>query len=633
MAKKPNPARDLAAKYGVEGGSPAVLKAYKPTLRNKLAEFVGGDAPQGSLRRNFTDTLVGPAVGDADRMTVADMLGVGQLLSGQEGGRDITTPGQRLKGAAEIAMSLIPGAPALKGAAKGAGKMAVKEAEKLAAKYEARKLTEHGLYSHAAETAAQLPQAKGTPQQMEAMLRKYGVKPDELKHSGFTDAFGDRPSVTRDEIVAHFQDRLPPLQKTVLKNEPLYSADWSPTKRAKFSEYTTPGGENYREVLMHLPTAAQKYYTALDALKAKYPTISGTDYMPLQPRERADFEALRDKAELTADDYKGSHWDEPNVLAHLRMSDRSLPEGGKALHLEELQSDWGQQGRKTGFYDPAKPYEVFNPTDGKVISTHATNEEARIAAETTNHLDYVHATGNGMPPAAPYVGNTNNWTDLGLKQALTEAAKGGHDKLIWTPGASQADRYDLSKQVKQIIAHEHPEGISLDIYDHKDNPILRPRGLTPDQIAEHIGKEPAQQILTNLANAKAAGSALPRTELQGLDLKVGGEGMLSYYDNILPKRLLALAREHNPEATLGTQQIGERKKDWSKLPVSQRLAWMGHDINSWETLTTGERTALLNTARNKTLPALDITPEMRESILTQGFKAYAKGGLVAKYGL
>jgi hypothetical protein len=170
-------------------------------------------------------------------------------------------------------------------------KTAVKEVEKLAAKYEARKLTEHGLYSHAAETAAQLPQAKGTPQQMEAMLRKYGVKPDELKHSGFTDAFGDRPSVTRDEIVAHFQDRLPPLQKTVLKNEPLYPTDvsWtspitrSPTKRAKFSEYTTPGGENYREVLIHLPTTAQKYDTALAALKAKYPAISGTDHMPLQP--------------------------------------------------------------------------------------------------------------------------------------------------------------------------------------------------------------------------------------------------------------------------------------------------------------------------------------------------------------
>ena len=129
----------LAEKYGVEGyakgGSPAVLKAYKPTVRNKIAELVGGDAPQGSLRRNFTDVVVGPAAGDADRMTLADLFGVGQLLTGQEGGRDITTPGQRLKGVGEIAMSLIPEASALKGAAKGAGKTAVKEAEKLAAKY------------------------------------------------------------------------------------------------------------------------------------------------------------------------------------------------------------------------------------------------------------------------------------------------------------------------------------------------------------------------------------------------------------------------------------------------------------------------------------------------------------------
>ena len=44
--------------------------------------------------------------------------------------------------------------------------------------------------------------------------------------------------------------------------------------------------------------------------------------------------------------FKSSHWDEPNVLAHVRMNDREIPGVGKSLHIEETQSDLGQAHRK-----------------------------------------------------------------------------------------------------------------------------------------------------------------------------------------------------------------------------------------------------------------------------------------------
>src|SRR5262249_1642360 len=50
--------------------------------------------------------------------------------------------------------------------------------------------------------------------------------------------------------------------------------------------------------------------------------------------------------------FRNQPWDQPNVLAHLRMSDRTGPNGEKILHLEELQSDWAQKGRKEGFRQP-----------------------------------------------------------------------------------------------------------------------------------------------------------------------------------------------------------------------------------------------------------------------------------------
>ena len=51
--------------------------------------------------------------------------------------------------------------------------------------------------------------------------------------------------------------------------------------------------------------------------------------------------------------YRGSRLptasDEFNPLFHIRTKDRTTPDGKKVLYVEELQSDWGQQGRNKGF--------------------------------------------------------------------------------------------------------------------------------------------------------------------------------------------------------------------------------------------------------------------------------------------
>ena len=72
-----------------------------------------------------------------------------------------------------------------------------------------RDLSPMGFYSHAAETAQNFPQAKGTPQQFKSMLRNAGVRPAEIENSGYDEAFADRPSVTRDEIAQHFKQSMP----------------------------------------------------------------------------------------------------------------------------------------------------------------------------------------------------------------------------------------------------------------------------------------------------------------------------------------------------------------------------------------------------------------------------------------
>ena len=251
-----------------------------------------------------------------------------------------------------------------------------------------RQLTPQGLYSQGAEAARALPQAKGTPDQMLASMK--GVKPQEIEHSGFGRWAHGKKHVTRDEMAQRFEHGLPQIEETVREHMPekWMGTGWLTDARneqvsrtggippPKFEKYTIPGGENYREVLMHLP---QKGLTHDDAAQALFGKPSR--YLSEDERQQAS-DHLRDNPPPVP--YKSSHWDTPNVLAHLRMSDRKLPEGGKALHLEELQSDWAQEGRRKGFQtnqDPENPWEVFHTKTGDTHSRHRTREAARAVVD------------------------------------------------------------------------------------------------------------------------------------------------------------------------------------------------------------------------------------------------------------
>ena len=48
-------------------------------------------------------------------------------------------------------------------------------------------------------------------------------------------------------------------------------------------------------------------------------------------------------------DFTTGHWETPNVLAHVRFNERTGPNGERVLFIEEIQSDWAQEGKKKGF--------------------------------------------------------------------------------------------------------------------------------------------------------------------------------------------------------------------------------------------------------------------------------------------
>jgi hypothetical protein len=561
-----------------------------------------------------------------------------------------------------------------------------------------------GLYSHGAEAAAALPQAKGTPDQFKAMLQKAGVKLAEFENSGYDQAFAGQPSITRDQVVQHFQDALPKVEEKVLGHNPdLVSAGRGITEYAgnpKFQKWTLPGGENYREVLLKLPDE-------LTALKAKYGNVSG-DSMKLvaTPEDWAKYKELSSKNNA----FQSSHWDDPNVLAHLRMADRTGPNGEKILHVEEIQSDWGQQGKKEGFAkEPIDiaPLEkaneearvnainasremieresggrfnslinVLNSGEPDLIarvralraSDPALRESQRQAVEAERALVEARISNRSSVPVGPYVTNTQAWTDLALKRALKEAAEGGYDKLVWTPGAKQAKRYSLASHVDELRYIKNDDGTYNVVPFKGDRPLhnIERENIPEKELEGLFGRDVAEKMRAYEGDVSGNARAL-----SGQNLEVGGEGMKGYYDKIVPKRLQELVKKHDPEAKIETHDLITKKDEKSKeiadeaslneiadeeslnensQLIKEERFWDderaqnvrgyrvtspdGQDIGFFEDLQDAHDAllqALVVARRPDTIikvPSVKITPKMRASIL-RGQTAFQRGGTVA----
>ena len=448
---------------------------------------------------------------------------------------------------------------------------------------------ENNLYSQGAVAAASLPQAKGTSQQMLAMLNGK-VKPEEINWSGVKQRFAEQPTVTREELAQHFQDNAPKLKVHRLEEPlPWANRDEQPNSNrppeTKYGEYVLPGGENYQEHLLTMPRGEKPY--------------------------------------------RSGHWDQPNVAVHVRMNDRNDDEGNSLLHLEELQSDWGQEGRK-----------------GKTV------------------------------PDAPYIGNTSSWTDLALKHALTEAAKGKYDKISWTPGADQVDRYDLSKKVRSI--KYSPEAGHLEAVGHNGQKVVDKFNVPQEELPKHIGKEVAKKLMASSVSpetkwklfhystnephphtghfdtedaaqeytgrrmseqeaskwiAKPSGAPRVYHKLEGDDLRVGGEGMKGYYDKIVPSRLMELAKKLDPEAKIGTSLVPSGPHKSGSIGYNKWGVYKGDYPASNNIISTHpssvEAARAAEDLNMRPVPSMEITPKMRENIL-KGFPAYARGGAVSK---
>ena len=393
----------------------------------------------------------------------------------------------------------------------------------------------------------------------------------------------------------------------------------------KFGQYTLPGGENYREILLTMPLkepAMPKGYKVTpieyDDGTIKYfaetPTTRSSAYKS-EADAQAELQRMATslkgfRENLTA--YKSSHWEQPNVLAHIRVNDRVDADGKKMLLIEEVQSDWHQAGREKGYIgnyakDDVKPYTkeqakaefgidnadlfwYFNVPDNTLQipkSRFATQDEAMNYVLTEKKVNA------GGVPDAPF---KDTWYQLALKRAMKYAADNGYDRVGLTTGARQAERYDLSKQVDELLYKQNPDGTFQLSAQAGGRGNMIGEAIPKEKLADYVGKDVAKSIVDGSGkdiNLGGPGSySQPKDmwkSMSGIDLQVGGEGMKKYYDEIYPKFLEKYGKKWGA-------QVGETTVETQKSTIERR----------------GVRLRKVP-GKDEPIRYIDITPEMRAS--------------------
>jgi hypothetical protein len=530
-------------------------------------------------------------------------------------------------------------------------------------------------YSHLGRTVEQKMANRMDAQALRSMLANNGVKPDELKWTGLDEFLEAKTTVTKKEV-----------QEWLAQNE-VRVEEVVADQATKYTSYTLPGGQNYRELLLTLPPPKSRVSSEYRVVEMTYDDGSvryfatGPNHRSNAMRTRAEAEAELarivpdyEKIDINNQSYQSPHWSEPNVLAHVRFDDRVDADGKRVLFIEEIQSDWHQAGREKGYAktkiteDDLPPGYRLERADVSIDMMEQELEDSNIRivqseggrwrAESNNGTllngrhwenradairDAYQGTGpeikegtdlwiirdkydmvwasdsskqavldqlktkvnEGAVPPAPFA---KTWPDLAMKRMIRWASENGYDRIAWTTGKQQAERYNLAKQVDSITSQRLDDG-RFTIEAHKGGRSrqyrLLERTVSATELPDIVGKELAEKIVNS-------GDTI--NVWQGDDLAVGGYGMRGFYDEILPATVQKYIKKWGGKvgetdvvnkATVGKEKAGSWYVDYVASDVSNPRRWFA---------TEAEAKAFANN-QGLSVHSFDITPEMRKSAL------------------
>jgi hypothetical protein len=481
-------------------------------------------------------------------------------------------------------------------------------------------------YSAVDEALGNLKRPKGTGIEfLTEVLKQPGVKKAEIADRKLEQAFKAKGKMTKEEAQQVLADNPPPqlrekvyddstaidendLREMVSQEmfgKPYSQINFGSAQHRKisdevykrmdmdngtlFGKYKTGGGENYREILLKLPTTRPNASNYSDP--AKYD---------------ADLRAYNASGKS---DYYGSHYpEESNIIAHMRVQDRKGPNGEKILHIEEIQSDLHQAGRKKGYQ---LSDEDWTKEDAERLENLVANQRNLNDSER-KELKILRDKGTSIReklgvPNAPF---KKNWHELAMKRLLNYAADNGYDSIAITPGKAQIDRYEeaLRKNLDSLEYEPYINDDGKQMFEvagfKKDKQVFSEEGVTPERLQDLMGKDTAQKISEGFGESLAQERPLRPDwkRIQSSDLSVGGEGMKGFYDKMIPDYLNTFGKPYGA-------QVGQ-----IQAPIKHELEGL-------------RRMAGMAEEPPITLHNFPITSEMRESIKQKGLPLYQQVGI------
>jgi hypothetical protein len=278
----------------------------------------------------------------------------------------------------------------------------------------------------------------------------------------------------------------------------------------KFEGYKVPGGTGYRELLIRLPELEggkksrewQELTKQIDAINDQV-TADPSRYKALED-EYDRLTARRREIERTPG-YESKHFHDQEIV-HLRVDDRTGPNGEKVLFVNEIQSDLLQAARRFGFGDegvakakakldnPLSPEKMARLNELQRRDLELTQEGARQQARSPfitsdEVLDekqqifdelialereanaasdparrYLGTFGEGGAPKVPFSNDTA--VEIAVKRALLYAAEGGYDAVSWAR-SDQIAKAVGAQQEDLALQYDSKIGKFLDKYTRK----------------------------------------------------------------------------------------------------------------------------------------------------------------------
>ncbi|WP_449426224.1 LPD1 domain-containing protein [Rhodanobacter lindaniclasticus] len=388
-----------------------------------------------------------------------------------------------------------------------------------------------------------------------------------------------------------------------------------PNNTTKFASYQLPGGENYKELLLTLPPerAAGGASARMEQLQVDYFNAQESGDHAAAARILAESRRLSEEnggatigdLEARTVTYQSSHFDQPNILAHVRFNERTDADGKKVLFLEEVQSDWHQAGRRHGYKTPESVKARQSEIDARMAAIRDSDLPADRREWQALRSERAALDVRGVPDA-PF---KKEWPMLAFKRMVRYAAENGFDRIAWTTGEQQAERYDLSKQIESITVAPRGGYRDVTVEHHAGSFPLKvdSHGIVEDGKSDLIGKPLDEVIGKEMADRIMAVEG--RHTFSGDGLKLGGEGMQAFYDRMLPNEVNKWAKQFG--AKVGQTRLAG-SDTYEQLKAAAEST--GLSQSELDAMPLDERAALVK-SKVQPVHSLDVTPAMREAAL------------------